>query len=108
LIVDEFDVLPADILLIVFLLFQLENVPNEELLQVLVGVVDAKLFETFWFGNVRFGNYKLIYLQSISYLLMLKFSKPKMSSTPIELVSISSDLRMAQFNLVTIQMNSRP
>jgi hypothetical protein len=46
LIVDEFDVLPADILLIVFLLFQLENVPNEELLQVLVGVVDAKLFET--------------------------------------------------------------
>jgi len=48
LIVNEFDVLPADIFLIVFLLFQLENVPHEELLQILVGVVDAKLFETIW------------------------------------------------------------
>lgn len=46
LIVNKLDVLPTDVLLIVFLLFQFENVSDEKLLQVLVGVVDAKLLKT--------------------------------------------------------------
>ena len=46
LVVDEFDMLPADVLRVVLFLLQLENVADEELLQVLVGVVDAKLLET--------------------------------------------------------------
>ncbi len=45
LIVDELDVLPADVLLVVLLLFQFEDVAHEELLQVLVGVIDAELLE---------------------------------------------------------------
>lgn len=46
LVVRELDVLPADVLQVVFLLLQLEDMANEELLQVLVGKVDAQLFET--------------------------------------------------------------
>ena len=38
--------LPADVLQVVLLLLQFEDVPDEELLQVLVGEVDAKLLET--------------------------------------------------------------
>lgn len=38
--------LPVDVLQVVLLLLQLEDVTDEELLQVLVGEVDAKLFET--------------------------------------------------------------
>lgn len=45
LIVHEFDVLPIDALVIVFLLLQFENVLHEELLQILVREIDAKLFE---------------------------------------------------------------
>ncbi len=41
LIVNEFDLSPADSLRIVFLLFQLENVLDEELLQVFVGIINA-------------------------------------------------------------------
>lgn len=41
LVVCELDVLPADVLQVVFLLLQLEDVANEELLQVLVCKVDA-------------------------------------------------------------------
>jgi hypothetical protein len=41
LVVCELDVLPADVLQVVLLLLQLEDVPYEELLQVLVGKVDA-------------------------------------------------------------------
>lgn len=46
LVVRELDVLPADVLQVVLLLFQFEDVANKELLQVLVGKVDAQLFET--------------------------------------------------------------
>lgn len=46
LVVGELDVLPADVLQVVLLLLQLEDVPHEELLQVLVGKVDAELLET--------------------------------------------------------------
>lgn len=46
LIVDEFYVLPIDSLVIVLLLLQFENVLYEELLQILVGIVDAELLET--------------------------------------------------------------
>ena len=45
LIIDEADLLPVDALLVVLLLLHLEDVRHEELLQVLVGVVDAELLE---------------------------------------------------------------
>ena len=38
--------LPIDALVIVFLLFQLEYMLNEELLEIFVGIIDAKLLET--------------------------------------------------------------
>lgn len=38
--------LPTDIFLIVFFLFQLKNMPNKELLQILICIIDTKLFET--------------------------------------------------------------
>lgn len=37
--------LPVDVLQVVLLLLQLEDVPDEELLQVLVGEVDAQLLK---------------------------------------------------------------
>ena len=45
LIVYKLDVMPIDCLVVVLLLLHLENVLDEELLQVLVGVVDAELLE---------------------------------------------------------------
>jgi len=39
-------VLPVDILKVVLLLFDFENVANEELLQVLICKVDAQLLKT--------------------------------------------------------------
>ena len=45
LVVLEVDVLPADLLLGVLLLFQLEDVLVEEILQCLVGIVDAQLLK---------------------------------------------------------------
>lgn len=45
MIVDELDVLPINALVIVLLLLQLEYMLNEELLEVLVGVIDAELLE---------------------------------------------------------------
>ena len=45
LVVGELDVLPVDVLQVVLLLLQLEDVTHEELLQVLVGEVDAQLLE---------------------------------------------------------------
>ena len=46
LIIFEGDVLPVDVLVVVFFLFEFENVMNEELLQILVRIIDAQLFET--------------------------------------------------------------
>ena len=45
LVVGELDVLPVDVFQVVLLLLQLEDVTHEELLQVLVGEVDAQLLE---------------------------------------------------------------
>jgi len=45
LVVSERDMLPFDRLLVIFLLFELEYVTHEELLEVLVGEVDAELLE---------------------------------------------------------------
>lgn len=45
LVVGELNVQPVDGLQVVLLLLQLEHVPHEELLQVLVGEVDAELLE---------------------------------------------------------------
>jgi len=38
--------LPTDVLLIIFFLLQFENVTDEKLLQVFVGIIDAKLLKT--------------------------------------------------------------
>lgn len=83
---------------------------DEELLQIFVGIVDAKLFKTVGANrnNLLVDTHRLDLQLKKKYLLTLKFSKPKISNTPIELVSISSDFRMAQFSLLTIQMNNRP
>lgn len=45
LVVGELDVLPVDVFQVVLLLLQLEDVTHEELLQVLVGEIDAELLE---------------------------------------------------------------
>ncbi len=45
LIVNELDVVPVDRLVVVFLLFQLEDMLDEELLEIFVGIVDAELLE---------------------------------------------------------------
>ena len=45
LVVGELDVLPVDVLQVVLLLLQLEDVTDEELLEVLVGEVDAQLLK---------------------------------------------------------------
>lgn len=46
LVVCELDVLPADVLQVVLFLLQFEDMANKELLQVLIGKVDAQLFKT--------------------------------------------------------------
>jgi hypothetical protein len=43
LIVDKFNVLPVNGLVIVLFLFQFKDVLDEELLKILVGVINAKL-----------------------------------------------------------------
>lgn len=45
LIVPKVDVIPRNAFLLVLLLFQLEDVANEELLQLLVGKINAQLLE---------------------------------------------------------------
>lgn len=45
LVVSELNVQPVDALQIVLLLLQLEHMPHEELLQVLIGKVNAELLE---------------------------------------------------------------
>lgn len=46
LVVSELDVLPVDVLQVVLLLLQLKDVTHKELLQILVGEVDAELLKT--------------------------------------------------------------
>ena len=38
--------LPIDIFIVVFFLFEFENVMNEKLLKILVCIIDAQLFKT--------------------------------------------------------------
>lgn len=38
--------LPTDVLLIIFFLFKFENVTDEKLLKIFVGIIDAKLLKT--------------------------------------------------------------
>ena len=45
LIIFEGDVLPLDVFVVVFFLFEFEDMMNEELLEILIGIVDAQLFE---------------------------------------------------------------
>lgn len=53
LVVSELDVLPVDVLQVVLLLLQLKDVTHKELLQILVGKVDAELLKTkkIWRGK---------------------------------------------------------
>lgn len=46
LVVHELYVLPVDVLQVVLLLFQLEDMLDKKLLQILIGVVDAELLKT--------------------------------------------------------------
>lgn len=46
MVVHELYVLPVDVLQVVLLLFQLEDVLDKKLLQILIGVVDAELLKT--------------------------------------------------------------
>lgn len=43
LIVDKFNVLPVNCLMIVLFLLELKNVLNKELLEILIRIIDAKL-----------------------------------------------------------------
>lgn len=97
LVVLVVDVLPNDVFAGVLLLLQLENVPDEELLQLLVGVVDAQLFEAAAVQQTRQhltkqqqkqpSDVKMVAVNT--NLFLLKFSKPKMSSKPIDCWSSS-------------------
>lgn len=103
LVVGELDVLPVDIFQVVLLLLQLENVANEELLQVLICKVDAQLLKT-TAGMTRKGllgarpeadrlclqklKQSRIFCFTSTHLLIVKFSKPKMSSRPIDLRTV--------------------
>lgn len=90
--------LPVDVLQVVLLLLQLEDVTHKELLQVLVGKVDAELLKTTqsgetkkmsgWIKETLKGQSRWFTL----YLLTIKFSKPKMSSNPIDLRMMFSTL----------------
>lgn len=117
LVVSEFDVLPVDILQVVLLLLNFENMANEELLQVLVCKVDAQLLKTTARMNKISTSlsrkcWKKNFLFSKTHLLIVKFSKPKMSSRPIDLrivlLSEEGTLKMAALILSTIQTNNLP
>lgn len=101
--------LPTDALLIILFLLQLEDVSNEKLLQILIRIIDAKLLETRKQIAIKLMSFSSgINTVSKIYLLTWKFSKPKISRTPIELVVTELDLWIAQFNLLTIHINNRP
>ncbi len=93
LVVGELDVLPVDIFQVVLLLLQLENVANEELLQVLIRKVDAQLLKTTAGMNKISTSFRCkirgrIFCFTSTHLLIVKFSKPKMSSRPIDLRTV--------------------
>lgn len=46
MIINEFDMLPIDVLQIVFFLLQFEYMLNEKLLQIFVGEIDTELLKT--------------------------------------------------------------
>lgn len=93
LVVAEFDVVPHYAFFHVLLLLQLEDVAHKELLKLLVGIVDAKLLKAgkqqitrtlsiswltaraVWFERVQ---------RNPPHLFTSKFSKPKISSRPME------------------------
>lgn len=90
LVVLVVDALPDDVFPRILLLLQRENVPDEELLQLLIGEVDAQLLEA---GGERFFLVKLTkavksgrmsHTGSTANLFLVKFSKPKMSSKPMD------------------------
>jgi hypothetical protein len=58
LVINELNVAPVNTLVVVFFLFEFENVLHEELLKILIGVVDAKLLKALIFKtSVILGYY---------------------------------------------------
>ena len=138
LVVVVVDVRPDHALASVLLLLQLEHVPHKELLQLLIGKVDAQLLKA---TTCRHTPHKdgqrhtktpqtdksqnkcgkqysystaglLLLLLLLTNLFFTKFSKPKMSSRPMHWwtssLSSGSGLNTAELILSTTQMNSRP
>lgn len=93
LIVAIFNIIPHNALFQVLLLLQLENVVHKELLQLLVGKINAQLLEAVqprgWDEGHVF-SFKILRVYSEGRvkkcpdLFMLKFSKPKISSRPMD------------------------
>lgn len=79
---------PGDVFLLVLLLFLLEDVPHEELLQLLVGKVDEELLEAAGGGTPQVqtlhGGSPREAVEKYSDLFLSKFSNPNMSSRPMD------------------------
>lgn len=90
LVVTELYVPPLHVLFQVLLLLQLEDVADEELLQRLVGKVDAQLLKAALRGqsagvtSQSCGSDLKGRRSQSQYLFVLKFSKPKISSRPMD------------------------
>lgn len=91
LVVTELHVPPLHILFQVLLLLQLEDVADEELLQRLVGKVDAQLLKAAHTGDKAQGFVHRAAGQMCGevetkslHLFVLKFSKPKISRRPMD------------------------
>lgn len=91
LIVTKADFVPHNVFFPVLLLLQLEDVAHEELLQLFVGKINAQLLEAVKQDNVSFffsceSRYTRLEgrVKKCPDLFVLKFSKPKMSSRPME------------------------
>ena len=106
LVVLVVDVLPNNVFTSILILLQLENVLDEELLELLVGEVDAQLleaatvqwnkwkdkmggFQSVWYKNSSSGPLMSCAPPWNTNLFLLKFSKPKMSSKPIDCLTSS-------------------
>lgn len=92
LVVLVLHVRPDNVFPHVLVLLQLEDVPDKELLQLLIGKIDAQLLKA---GGVEVGRDYLgitkcqtervgMSRAKKKHLLWLKFSKPKMSSKPMD------------------------
>jgi len=68
----------------------------------------SKQFLTISSTLKEISSAKYFYTITQTYLLVLKFSNPKMSSTPIALLAFVFGLYIALLILLTIRINRRP